>query len=317
MLKAIEIASETLYSFCDMLYPSIKHHAAAVSLATLSIGLAAGAVQTSPSWRQYGKYPPPVAPYSNDDLPRESANIDIIFPLIGKTTFRDDYNAQRSGFKHTGIDMRAAKMTPIIAPFSGIFGFKEHSFWIYAKNGWRCLGTHLNDDTPGTQDGKNDFDFMFAADLKFGDYVTAGQFIGYVGDSGDATAPHLHFELYAPEGIRNPYNALMKATRLEKPKPSISYGFAPPEPGVERFDVCKRSWNQATNTFTGQLVSKQYSTGDTLVVTQPKKVEFTFPGSVVPQSAIDAWPTDRPCAIYFRRDQSALTVLKVVRPSAQ
>jgi hypothetical protein len=96
-----------------------------------------------------------------------------------------------------------------------------------------------------------------------------------------------------------------------------SYGFAPPEPHVERFDLCKRSWNQATHTFTGQLVSKQYSSGETLVVTQPKKVEFVFPASVVDPSVVDAWPTDRPCAVYFRRDGTTLTVVRVVRPTAE
>ena len=190
-------------------------------------------------WASYGKYPPPVAPFSNRNLPSTNVRMPIIFPLIGGCSYNDGYNAQRSGFRHTGIDIKAPKMTPIVAPFKGIFGNKVHTFWIYGEYGWKCLGTHLNDDTPGTNDGKDNFDFMFAPNLRFGDSVEAGQLLGYVGNSGDATGPHLHFEIYSPVGIRNPFPSLQHSVRIDTPLRVIRALDEKPDHAQERYEVCK------------------------------------------------------------------------------
>ncbi len=261
----------------------------------------------------YGKYPPPVAPYSNDNLPSEPALILMTFPIIGKATYRDSYNDQRGGFKHTGIDINAPKMTPIVAPFSGRFGFKRHSFWVYREDGWKCLGTHLNDDTPGTNDGSNNMDTMFAPNLRHGDYVDEGQLIGYVGNSGDATAPHLHFEIYSPDGIRGPYASLRKARVIASPVPSSSVVFAKPEKGIERYDLCKRSFSRQDRRLSGLLVSKQFSTGETTAMKAPTTKSFSIPEAIVATLQPESWKSDRPCAVYVRADG---TVAKIIAPSA-
>jgi len=44
----------------------------------------------------------------------------------------------------------------------------------------------------------------FAIGIRSGSTVTKGQIIGYVGSTGRATGPHLHFELYKDQQFINP-----------------------------------------------------------------------------------------------------------------
>ena len=86
---------------------------------------------------------------------------------------------------------------------------------------------HLNNDTRH-RDGQGGPEFAYAPGLKNGSRVKCGDFIGYVGDSGNAedTEPHLHFEIHlgkyvsasgsqtrSPSAI-DPYNSLKAAPTL-------------------------------------------------------------------------------------------------------
>src|SRR5207302_1584691 len=74
--------------------------------------------------------------------------------------------------------------------------------------------------TPGTDDGANPPGWRFAPNLTVGMRVLAGQFIAYMGDSGDAetTVPHLHFELHRPDGVTiDPYPSLQVASHSPAP----------------------------------------------------------------------------------------------------
>ena len=100
----------------------------------------------------------------------------------------------------------ADKMVPIVAVAAGTVGWVRDeqggtccAMAVNHDDGWRTWYIHMNNDTPGTDDGMG---WGFAAGIEPGVHVEAGQIIGYVGDSGNAetTPPHLHFELQRPDG---------------------------------------------------------------------------------------------------------------------
>ena len=143
---------------------------------------------------------------------------EMVFPVDGDHRYGDNWGACRGYYcsrLHEGIDIMAPKMTPVVAVASGTVGWMRNerggdccSMALDHDDGWRTWYIHMNNDTPGTDDGRG---WGFAPGITSGVHVEAGQLIGYVGDSGNAetTPPHLHFELQQPDGIEiNPYDHL-------------------------------------------------------------------------------------------------------------
>ena len=134
---------------------------------------------------------------------------DIAFPVDGKVTYSDTHGAPRSGGRtHEGQDLMGAKMTRLVAAVSGVvhrlkfdnLSAGGNSVVIKADDGWTYHYIHVNNDTPGTDDGQALREHAFPPDIVEGARVTRGQLVGYLGDSGNAesTAPHLHFEIREP-----------------------------------------------------------------------------------------------------------------------
>lgn len=95
----------------------------------------------------------------------------------------------------------AAKRTPVVAVGDGVVewisdpsSLSSVYLGIDHGNGWFTRYIHLDNDNEGTDDG---LFYGIAEGITHGSHVTAGQLIGWVGDSGNAegTSPHLHFEL--------------------------------------------------------------------------------------------------------------------------
>jgi hypothetical protein len=136
----------------------------------------------------------------------------IVFPVVGDTRYGDTFGACRDGCSraHKGVDIFAPKLTPLVAATDGTIvrerrndsTISGNTITIEDDDGWRYIYVHLNNDTPGTDDGSNPQSWIIASDLRAGDRVRAGQLIGYLGDSGNAetTEPHLHFEIHPPGG---------------------------------------------------------------------------------------------------------------------
>jgi len=234
-----------------------------------------------PSWGPE----PPVPPHGMNPLPNSRVVEPLIFPVLANCKWNDDYSCNRGGFLHAAIDIRAPKMSPIVAPFSGVIGIKTESFWIYGDDGWAMLGTHLNDDDLGKHDRAGGKDVMFAPNLVGGQHVYAGQFIGYVGMSGNATGPHLHFELYAPGSgptaprVRNPFLSLKDAQVILQPR--ISLAGKRPGKGEIRVDGCVRRVDPVHGKLTLILFAKETEKGKTSAVLGPHYVRLSLPKRVI------------------------------------
>ena len=182
------------------------------------------------------------------DVARASPN-GLLFPVIGSANYSDTFLAYRAGQvsnKHHAIDIFAAKHSHIVSPVDGTVryvGYPQDSWGWYVvivdDDGYEYHFMHVNNDTPGTDDGQGGPMHAYGPDL-FGQYnygsenasrVAKGQLLGYVGDSGNAenTPPHLHFEIIKPEytqmnysdipleGFVNPFEYLNNAEHTATP----------------------------------------------------------------------------------------------------
>jgi Peptidase family M23 len=147
----------------------------------------------------------------------------IIFPVVGKVQYTDDFGAPRGGGVHQGNDLMAAKRSAAVAAEAGRVKFWTTSaaagcmLYLYGESGTMYYYIHLNNDLTAKNDNRGKCVKGTAYAVSHGSRVAAGQQIGYVGDSGDANGinPHLHFEVH-PGGGRavSPYPYLQKAYKL-------------------------------------------------------------------------------------------------------
>src|SRR6185436_13988018 len=102
----------------------------------------------------------------------------IVFPVIGNVTYYDDFGNVRVGHTHEGNDLMGKKMMPLVAVVDGTItnvNYPEES-WGYSvtikdKDGYTYHYLHMNNDNPGTDDGKGDGMNAYAADVKEGNKV--------------------------------------------------------------------------------------------------------------------------------------------------
>ena len=124
---------------------------------------------------------------------------DISCPIPDGSEFIDSWGASRSGGRrHEGVDMIADRGTPIVAAQSGSVGFKRNSLggnaaWLTTSLGNKFYYAHLDSFEGDSRD------------------VREGDVIGYVGSTGNAQGPHLHFEAHFEGQAGNPYPATFAA----------------------------------------------------------------------------------------------------------
>ncbi len=125
----------------------------------------------------------------------------------GRTDFSVANKQYYSNGTHNGMDFRASLNTPVKAAKSGtvtgvgntdsVRGCKSYGRWVLVKhdNGLSTIYAHLSLPT-----------------VIVGQKVETGEMIAYSGSTGASTGPHLHFGVYANQGLR-----VVKLTRAEFP----------------------------------------------------------------------------------------------------
>jgi murein DD-endopeptidase MepM/ murein hydrolase activator NlpD len=116
------------------------------------------------------------------------------FPVLGRHDFGGSgarFGAPRADHTHQGQDVMASCGETEVAARGGTVQYAGYE---------ADAGNYIVIDGKGTG-----FDFMYAhlaqpSPLKTGASVRTGQPIGIVGETGDATACHLHFEIWAAPG---------------------------------------------------------------------------------------------------------------------
>jgi murein DD-endopeptidase MepM/ murein hydrolase activator NlpD len=99
---------------------------------------------------------------------------------------------------HSGIDYVANARAPVVAAATGRVTLAAR-----AKGGWGRLVVLAH--TSGTQ---TLYAHMSRIDVRVGQRLSVGQQLGLVGSSGDATGPHLHFEVRVRGAAVDPLSGL-------------------------------------------------------------------------------------------------------------
>jgi len=109
-----------------------------------------------------------------------------VFPVRGPHTYGDGFGAGRN---HQGQDIFAACGTRMVAAEAGR---------IQTKGTHSAAGNYLVIDLKGSKVDQVYMHLKRPSRLDKGDRVGAGRLIGKVGETGNASGCHLHFEMWKP-----------------------------------------------------------------------------------------------------------------------
>jgi hypothetical protein len=142
----------------------------------------------------------------------------LVFPLVAKTSWWDNYGDPRPNGRHAGVDIMTPHRSPVLAVEAGRVKYWESGLggcmlYLYGRSGTMYMYIHLNNDVTLRNDNRGRcHEVAFA--VRDGAKVAAGEQVAWSGDSGDADGnPHLHFEVHPGGGTdSNPYPHLKRAS---------------------------------------------------------------------------------------------------------
>ncbi|HST56228.1 MAG TPA: M23 family metallopeptidase [Solirubrobacteraceae bacterium] len=166
------------------------HHHATLARRAHTSGTANLTVTPRPAPAPAQPAPAPLTPLPVG-APTPAQTAGATFPVVGAHSFGNADNrfgAGRAGHTHQGQDILAAQGLPVVAPLAGTI----------TTTGYQASGAGYY----AVEHASNGFDFFFAhctagsLAVSPNQPVTAAQPVCAVGQTGDATAPHLHFEIW-------------------------------------------------------------------------------------------------------------------------
>jgi murein DD-endopeptidase MepM/ murein hydrolase activator NlpD len=151
---------------------------------------------------------PPVLSRPLDASPPQNSQ-GYVFPVYGPSSYIDTYGALRgdvSGGWHHGDDIFAPLGAPLLAVAHGtVFSVGWNKvggwrLWLRDDNGWLYYYAHLSAYSPLAVNGA---------------VVSAGDVLGFVGNTGDAqgTPYHLHFEVHPAQLLGLGYDGAVDPTK--------------------------------------------------------------------------------------------------------
>lgn len=144
-----------------------------------------------------------------DDDPVEDLPIPILFGVSLSSLFPNFGDPRDGGSRtHEGFDLMAEEGTPIVSPTEAV---------VIRVGDGSGSGLYVSTANPGDET----FVYMHlseVADIDEGDVLEAGDLIGYVGNTGNASggATHLHFEIRENREPSDPYPRLTKEFTLRE-----------------------------------------------------------------------------------------------------
>lgn len=139
----------------------------------------------------------------------------FVFPVASPHSFQEDFGDPRlpgtaQAHFHQGCDVVAAEGTELHAAERGVItqisgsSLGGNGIWLKGESGTAYYYAHLS---------------SYAAGLRVGQVVDGGDLVGYVGHTGDAYGPHLHFEVHPGGGAAvDPY-PILRASDPQGAKP--------------------------------------------------------------------------------------------------